>query len=118
MAGAATDRQLVSACLDGDDMAWGQLVDGYGPLVYSVIRRYPLAEVDAVDTFEQVWAELWDELERLRGRNRLGPWLIAVAGRLAFGASKRRAPGGERRPADALVADYHSISTPRRRSAV
>ena len=112
-----TDGCLMSACLDGDAMAWERLVDRYGALVYSVIGQYPLSEDDAAGVFEHVWDDAWGELERLQGRDRLGPWLIAVAGRLALGASERRAPRGGRRAAHPPVADSAGPLTPRRRSA-
>jgi len=37
-------RDLVSRARNGDKQAWGALVSRYAPLIWSICRRYALAE--------------------------------------------------------------------------
>src|SRR5919198_6389432 len=85
-----SDTALVEACLRGEADAWEQLVRRYAGLVYSVARRYGLGEEDAADVFQGTWSALWERLTEVRNRARLGPWLITVAGRLAYQQLERR----------------------------
>ena len=85
-----SDTALVEACLRGEADAWEQLVRRYAGLVYSVARRYGLGEEDAADVFQGTWSALWERLAEVRNRARLGPWLITVAGRLAYQQLERR----------------------------
>jgi RNA polymerase sigma factor (sigma-70 family) len=87
---ASSDPVLVARCLDGDDAAWHELIARYGRLVEAVVRRYHLPEDDRADVFQDVWVALWRDLAAVRKQDRLGPWLVTVAGRLAWDARKRR----------------------------
>lgn len=84
------DDALIEACLRGEAEAWEQLVRRYSGLVYTVARRYGLDEEDAADVFQNTWSALWERLGEVRDRSRLAPWLITVAGRLAYQAIERR----------------------------
>lgn len=84
------DTALVEACLRGEADAWEGLVRRYAGLVYSVPRRYGLSEEDAADVFQGTWSALWERLTEVRNRARLGPWLITVAGRMAYQQVERR----------------------------
>ncbi len=73
-----TDPTLVQRCLKGDASAWQELVDRYARLVYSIPRRYGLAEADAEDVFQNVFVIVLRELARLRKQSRLSAWLITI----------------------------------------
>jgi RNA polymerase sigma factor (sigma-70 family) len=93
-----SDEALIASCLAGDDEAWELLVERYSSLVYSVARRYGLNVQDASDVHWQAWETLWEDLPRLRDRQRLGPWLITVTARLAWHHNDRR----KRHPSEPL----------------
>ncbi len=78
------DRQLVIACLGGDEAAWGKLIFKYKNLVYSVPLRYGIPAADAADIFQAVCVELFHELPRLRNIDSIRPWLLTVAAHQAF----------------------------------
>jgi RNA polymerase sigma factor (sigma-70 family) len=73
------DRDLVEACLAGDERAWTALIAKYKNLVYSAPLRYRMQPDDAADLFQSVWAELFAELHNLRDVEALRTWLIKVA---------------------------------------
>src|SRR5690242_3412706 len=68
------DRELLEACLAGEDWAWAALVARYGRLIDAVIRRYRLREDDHADVFQDVCVAIWRDLPTIRDRDRLGPW--------------------------------------------
>jgi RNA polymerase sigma factor (sigma-70 family) len=78
------DRQLVMACLAGDEAAWTKLVDKYRNLIFSVPLRYGAGRDDAADVFQAVCVELFHELPRLRNIDSLRPWLMTVAAHQSF----------------------------------
>jgi len=102
---APPDNALIGACLRGDGEAWERLVDRYSGLVYSVIRKYGLDEDEVGDTFQAVWVALWEELDGLRDRGRVAPWLMTVAGRLAWQAGRHRWRWAEAQRAQARLAN-------------
>ncbi len=73
------DRELVAACLSGDDRAWAAIIAKYKNLVYSAPVRYRMRPEDAADLFQSVWTELFSELHNLRDVDALRTWLIKVA---------------------------------------
>jgi RNA polymerase sigma factor (sigma-70 family) len=72
---------LVQDCLAGDERAWGELVDRYGRLVYSIPRRMGLSAADADDVFQNVFLLLYRNLSTLRDRGRVSSWLITTTNR-------------------------------------
>ncbi len=88
------DSDLVARCLAGDDAAWHALIGRYARLVEAVVRRYHLPPDEQADVFQDVWVALWRDLAAVRSHERLGPWLVTAAGRMAWDARKRLERGG------------------------
>ena len=99
----ADDGALVAHCLAGDDAAWHALIGRYARLVEAVIRRYHLPAEEQADVFQDVWVALWRELASVRSQQRLGPWLVTTAGRIAWDARKRIMRRQEIQAVDQLV---------------
>ena len=53
----------------------------YGRLVFSVARRYGLAEADAQEVFQNVFVIVYRRLASVRDRERLSAWLIRTTQR-------------------------------------
>lgn len=70
--------RLVKAAADGDAGAWGQLVDRFGSLLWSVCRKYRLTEEDAADVVQLTWLRLLEHLDRIRDPQRLAGWLATT----------------------------------------
>jgi RNA polymerase sigma factor (sigma-70 family) len=83
------DGDLVEGCLAGQDQAWAVLLERYGRLIDAVIRRYRLADEDHADVFQDVCVAIWRDLPNVRDRDRLGPWIVTVAGRHSWDARRR-----------------------------
>jgi RNA polymerase sigma factor (sigma-70 family) len=83
------DATLIEACLQGKHDAWNELVDRYGRLVYSIPRRYGMADPDCDDVFQNVFSILLQRLESIKDRSRLSSWLITTTHRECWRLGRR-----------------------------
>src|SRR6202007_2996630 len=89
-----SDPELIQACLDGDGDAWEVLVNRYRRLIYSIPFKCGLQREDAMEIFQAVWLDCFQELHSLRDVDRLQAWLVRIAVRKCyrFTAKKRGRP--------------------------
>jgi RNA polymerase sigma factor (sigma-70 family) len=107
-----TDADLVRRfATTRDEAAFAELVRRYGSLVLGVCRRlvpdYHLAD----DAFQAVFVVLATKANGLDSSRPLGPWLYAVASRVAFRARTRIGRQGRRESTLAVVPDM-ATATP------
>jgi len=88
------DSELIEACLGGNGQAWEVLLVRYQRLIYSIPLRYGLPEHDANDIFQNVCVLLWENLERVRDRTRLGAWLVITTRRECWRLLRRHSQDG------------------------
>src|SRR5215217_7057684 len=80
---------LVRAAAGGDVLAWEELVDRFGGLVWAITRAYRLSPTDAADVSQTAWLRLVEHLHRLREPARVGAWLAATTRRECLLVLKR-----------------------------
>ena len=73
--------RLVTRARTGDKQAWDALVERYAPLIWSICRRYQLADADARDIGQNVWLCLVNQLGTLRDPAALPGWLATTTRR-------------------------------------
>jgi RNA polymerase sigma factor (sigma-70 family) len=83
-----SDAELIQACLEGVGDAWEVLVNRYRRLVYSIPFKWGLQREDAMEIFQAVWLDCFQELHSLRDVDRLQ----AVRKCYKFTAKKRSRP--------------------------
>jgi RNA polymerase sigma factor (sigma-70 family) len=94
----ATDAQLVSRCRDGEQAAWNELVERFSRYVYAICHQaFRLPPEDAEDVFQEVFARVYEHLDRLRSDDAIRPWIAQLTRRLCI---DRLRSGGRERPAD------------------
>jgi RNA polymerase sigma factor (sigma-70 family) len=104
-----TVTDLVTRAGSGDKQAWDTLVERYAPLIWSICRRYRLADAEAADVGQSVWLNLVDQLDNLRDPATLAGWLATTTQRECL-----RVLHAQRPPTSASVigtgniADQHS----------
>jgi len=76
-----TVTDLVTRAGTGDKQAWDTLVERYAPLIWSICRRYRLADADADDVSQSVWLHLVDKLGHLRDPAALPGWIATTTER-------------------------------------
>jgi RNA polymerase sigma factor (sigma-70 family) len=72
---------LVTRARNGDKQAWDALVERYAPLIWSICRRYRVADADADDVGQGVWLQLVDQLDKIRDPAALPGWLATTTRR-------------------------------------
>jgi RNA polymerase sigma factor (sigma-70 family) len=74
-----SDAQLVGRCRNGEAAAWNELVERFSRYVYAIaVRAYRLAEHDAEDVFQEVFARAYERLGSLRDDDAIRPWLAQL----------------------------------------
>ena len=82
---SAADARLVARCREGDHEAWRELVERFSRYVYAIaIQAFHLAEADAEDVFQEVFARTYEHLEKLRDDAAIRPWLGQLTRRLCI----------------------------------
>ncbi len=81
MAADSVVADLVTRAGNGDEQAWGALVERYAPLIWSICRKHRLSEADAEDVGQSVWLRLADQLDRVRDPAALPGWLATTTRR-------------------------------------
>ena len=93
---ARTDGELVAAFLAGDGDALAAIYDRFAAGLYDTARAMLGNADDAADVVQDVFCVAAAKLGQLRERDRVKPWLYAIARHEVFRRSKRRrreAPG-------------------------
>ena len=94
MEAVTTDAQLVSRCRAGDEAAWNELVERFSRYVYAIaVQGFRLPQHDAEDVFQEVFARVYQQLERLRNDEAIRPWIGQLTRRLCI--DRLRAGGRE-----------------------
>jgi RNA polymerase sigma factor (sigma-70 family) len=85
MAVDQTDAQLVSRCRAGEPEAWNEFVERFSRYVYAICSRgFRLAQHDAEDVFQEVFARAFERLPELRSDDAVRPWLAQLTRRLCI----------------------------------
>jgi RNA polymerase sigma factor (sigma-70 family) len=72
---------LVAAAAQGDEEAWGALIDRFAGLVSFVIQSYNLGAADATNVSQTTWLRLVENIDRIQKPEQVAAWLVAAAER-------------------------------------
>jgi len=98
MAATLSDAELVQRCRAGDQSAWNELVDRFSRYVYAICSQgFRLHGHDAEDVFQEVFARVFEHLDRLRSDDAIRPWIAQLTRRLCI---DRLRAGGREAPAE------------------
>lgn len=90
---AASDGALVRAARLGDDDAFGELVDRYGPGMLRYARRLVNgSDADAGEVVQEAFISAWKGLDSFRGESSLKTWLFRLVHRRAVDLLRHRRP--------------------------
>ena len=94
-----SDAELVARCRSGDGSAWNELVERFSRYVYAIAgQAFRLQQADAEDVYQEVFARVYQHLDRLRSDDAIRPWIAQLTRRVCLDklrASKREAPADE-----------------------
>lgn len=84
------DAALVAACRQGDEAAWGMLVERFGRRVYSIAYHFTLRKEDAEELSQEIFLKVFENLHRYDGRYSFAAWLVSLARNLCIDSYRRR----------------------------
>ncbi len=84
-------RELLDRCIAGEEVAWAELLDRYGDLVYSVALRTGASRSDAEEIFQTTVLAIYQGLRTVREPDRLVSWIAGVARRQTLTFFRKRA---------------------------
>ena len=80
-----SDAELVARCRAGDADAWNMLVERFSRYVYAICTQaFRLDAHDAEDVFQDVFARVYEHLDRLRDDEAVRPWIAQLTRRLCI----------------------------------
>jgi RNA polymerase sigma-70 factor (ECF subfamily) len=85
-----SDRELVSACLDGSKAAFEVLIRRYERPVRAVALGILGDFHRAEDAAQEAFIRAWKKLPDLRNQAAFGPWITKIARRSAINIARRR----------------------------
>jgi RNA polymerase sigma factor (sigma-70 family) len=107
VADVATDAQLVARCRKGEAAAWNELVERFSRYVYAIaVQAFRLPPHDAEDVFQEVFARVYQHLDRLRDDEAIRPWIAQLTRRVCI---DRLRAGGREAPVDADLLEQGGV---------
>jgi RNA polymerase sigma-70 factor, ECF subfamily len=73
-----TDAEIIDLVLSGDIGAYGDLVDHYKSLAYSVAYKYTKNEEDAADRVQDGFVKAYTSLRNLKDRDKFSHWFYRI----------------------------------------
>jgi RNA polymerase sigma-70 factor, ECF subfamily len=85
-----SELSLVLAAREGDRQAFGQLAQRYERAVYATAFRRLSNHAEAQEVCQEVFVRAMQKISQLREPEAFGPWLQAVANRMAINRAVRK----------------------------
>ena len=86
----AEEKELVKASLDGDKMAFGEIVNRYQKMVARTVKGMLGDSLFAEDVGQEVFINLFYSLNEFRGESKLSTYIQKIAVNLTLNEIKRR----------------------------
>jgi RNA polymerase sigma-70 factor (ECF subfamily) len=80
---------MVEALRAGDESAFVQLVDGYGPSMLRVAKLYVRTQAVAEEVVQETWIQILRSIDAFEGRSSLRTWIFVILGNCARRRAER-----------------------------
>ncbi len=84
------DKTLVARCREGNDDAWRDLVDRFGPRVYAIAYHFTMKREDAEELSQEIFLKVFENLHRYDGGFPLVAWVLSVSRNLCIDRYRRK----------------------------
>ncbi len=88
----ADDRRLITAALDGNTAAFGDLVRRHQDRLYNAVLRVVDNAEDAADVVQDAFVNAFQALKSFKGDSELYTWLYRIAFNSAISQKRKRRP--------------------------
>jgi len=85
------EKQLVARLRAGDEQAFMEIVDAYGPLMMRVALNYVRTRAVAEEVVQEAWLAVLTGLDRFEARSSLKTWLLRILMNRAKSRGEREA---------------------------
>ena len=79
-----TDKELITAVLEGDASSFEPLVTRYQPRVFATARRYARREDEVADIVQEIFIKAYQKLSTYRAEAPFEHWLMRMAVRTCY----------------------------------
>jgi RNA polymerase sigma-70 factor (ECF subfamily) len=107
------ERALIEALRRGDEAAFMQLVDAYGPTLLRVARLYVPSPAVAEEVVQETWIGVLNGIDRFEGRSSLKTWIFRILANIAKTRGERERRSIPFSSAAAAAADEPSVDPDR-----
>src|SRR4051812_28242468 len=109
------DAELLARLRTGDERAYMELLDRYGPLMLRIALAHVPSRAVADEVVQEAWLGVLTGLERFEGRSSLKTWLLRIVANRARtrGERERRSVPLSSLEADEPAVDPHRLFHPR-----
>lgn len=87
---AALERRRIEAARDGDEVAFGELMQTHYEAVFRTVLAIVRNEHDARDLCQEIWIKAWQQIGKFRGESKFTTWLHPIAVRRAVDHLRKR----------------------------
>jgi RNA polymerase sigma-70 factor (ECF subfamily) len=87
---ADLDREILRRAQDGDEAAFGEIVQTYYEHVFRLVCSVLRDEHTARDVCQEVWITVWKNLSKFRGDSKFTTWLHPIAVRRSIDELRKR----------------------------
>jgi len=84
------DARLVRRCLDGDEYAFGLLVDKYSGIIYNLAFRLTSSQQDAEDVTQNTFVKVYENLSSYNRKYKFFSWIYRISINEALNIKSRR----------------------------
>jgi RNA polymerase sigma-70 factor (ECF subfamily) len=84
------EKALVARCREGNDDAWRELVDRFGPKVYAIAYHFTMKREDAEELSQEIFLKVFENLHRYDGGFPLVAWVLSVSRNLCIDRYRRK----------------------------
>ena len=89
-AAAARDQAWIALARQGDQAAFGELMQTHYPATHRLVVAILRDEHEARDVCQEVWITVWKNLKHYRSQSRFSTWLHPIAVRRAIDHLRKR----------------------------
>src|SRR5690348_15836496 len=104
------DADLIARLRAGDEAAYQELVERYGPLMLRIARSHVPSQAIAEDVVQEAWLGVLQGIDRFEGRSSLKTWIARIV-------ANRARTRGEREHRSVPVDDFGPTVDPSRFTA-
>lgn len=109
------ERRLLTRLRAGDEAAFMELVDAWGPAMLRLARQFTPSRAVAEEVVQETWVAVLEGLDRFEGRSSLKTWVMRILVNRAKtrGTRERRTVPFAALAADEASGEFHAVAADR-----